>query len=91
MSTNEINSKVSELRELRRMSEELQTEIDALQDVIKAHMTDLGVDELNGIDYKVTWKAVSSSRIDSAALKKAFPDIAKNFTKTTICRRFCLT
>ena len=39
-------------------------------------------------EYKITWKAVTSSRIDTAALKKALPDVAERFTKETTVRRF---
>lgn len=86
----EINEKVHELRELRRMADELAAEIDALTDAIKAVMTADGVDTINGTDYKVTWKAVSSDRLDTAALKKALPDIAAQFTRKTTTRRFVL-
>lgn len=71
MSTIEMENKVKELRELRRMAEELEAEISAIQDSIKAHMTAAGVEELAGADYKVTWKAVTSSRLDTTALRKA--------------------
>lgn len=90
MSINELDMKVKELRELRRMAEELQAEIDAAQDAIKAHMDSQGVDTLTGTDWKVTWKAVTSSRFDTTALKKAMPDVAQQFTKTTSARRFCV-
>ena len=82
--------KVKELRELRRMAEELQAEIDAAQDAIKAHMDSQGVDTLAGSDWKVTWKPVTSSRMDTAALKKALPEIAERFIKSTTRRRFVL-
>lgn len=39
MSIQEINSKIKELRELKRMQEELADEIGTLEDEIKAHMT----------------------------------------------------
>lgn len=84
MSINEMDSKVKELRELRRMAEELAAEIDS----IKAHMDAQGVGTINGTDWKVTYKAVTSSRLDTAALKKALPDLAQQFTKTTSTRRF---
>ena len=83
-------AKVKELRELRRMAEELQAEIDAAQDAIKAHMDSQGVDTLAGSDWKVTWKPVTSSRMDTAALKKALPEIAERFMKSTTNRRFVL-
>ena len=39
MSINEMDSKIKELRELRRMADELTAEMEAIQDSIKAHMT----------------------------------------------------
>ena len=90
MSMNEMESKVKELRELRRMAEELQAEIDGLTDSIKAEMTARDVDTMTGSDWKVTWKPVTASRLDTAALKKALPDLAAQFTKSSTSRRFVL-
>ena len=88
MSSIEISNKIKELRELKRMAEELQAEIDTIQDAIKAHMTAETLDEINGTDYKVTWKLVTSNRIDTTALKKAMPDVAAAYTKASTSRRF---
>lgn len=88
MSIKEIESKIQELRELRRMQEELAAEVEAIQDSIKAHMEGHGMDTLLGVDWKVTYKMVTTSRIDTAAIKKALPDVAGAFTKTTTTRRF---
>lgn len=85
-----MDSKVKELRELKRLAEELQAEIETAQDAIKAEMTSQAVDTLSGADWKVTWKEVTSSRVDTTALKKALPDVAQAFTKTTTTRRFCV-
>ena len=90
MSINELDMKVKELRELRRMADELAGEIEALQDAIKAEMTARNVDTLTGDDWKVTWKAVTSNRLDSASLKKELPDIAARYTKASVSRRFTL-
>ena len=90
MSTFELQDKVNEMRELRRMAEELDAEIAAIQDSIKAHMEATGADELSGADYKITWKPITSTRLDTAALKKALPEIAERFSKTTTTRRFVL-
>ncbi len=86
MSQHEIAATVTELQELRRMQEELEAEITALQDKIKAHMGE--AEELTAGAFKVTWKAVTSARLDTTALKKALPEIAERFTKTTTARRF---
>ena len=88
MSANEIAAKVQELRELRRMADELAAEIEAAQDAIKAHMTAIDADTLTGADYKITWKSVTSSRFDSTAFKKAMPELAERFTRSTTSRRF---
>lgn len=88
MSMNELKAKVDELRELRRMADELATAIDTIQDAIKAEMTAAGVDVLTGSDWKAVWKPITSSRIDTVALKKALPDLAAQFTKVSTVRRF---
>lgn len=90
MSRQDIEGKVQEIRELKRMQEELSAELEALTCEIKAHMDAEGVDTISGTDWKVTYKAVTSSRIDTSALKKALPDLAQQFTKTTTARRFCI-
>lgn len=88
MTMHNLEPKVHELMELKRMREELDAEITAAEDAIKAAMGD--EETLVAGAYKVTWKPVTSSRIDTAALKKALPDIAEAFTKATTCRRFCI-
>ena len=90
MSISELDMKVKELRELKRMADELAGEIEALQDGIKAHMTEQSTDTLTGDDYKITWKAVTSNRLDTTALKKELPDIAARYTKASVSRRFTL-
>ena len=86
MSITEITAKVTEYQELKRMLEEIEAEMTALQDEIKAHMGDSEL--LMAGPYKVTYKNVTSSRVDTTALKKALPDIAAKYTKTTTTRRF---
>ena len=90
MSATEINAKMKELRELRRMADELAAEIEAVQDNLKSRMDAQGVDILSGSDWKVTWKPVTSARLDSSALKKELPEIAVRFMKQATARRFVL-
>lgn len=71
MSTDMMDRKVKELRELKRMQEELAAEIEAIQDELKAHMDAHGMDTLLGFDWKVTWKSVTSSRLDTTTLKRS--------------------
>ena len=88
MSMNEMESKIRELRQLQNLIEEAQAEAEAIKDSIKAQMGD--AEELRAGEYKVTWKAVTASRLDTAALKKALPDVASAFTRQTTTRRFCV-
>lgn len=88
MSTTELDGKIRELRELRRMSEELAAEIETIQDSIKAEMTARNVDELTGTDWKATWKEVTSSRFDSKAFKATHAELYNQYTKETSTRRF---
>ena len=88
MSINEMERKARELRELQALIEEATAEVEALKDAIKAPMGD--AEEVHAGEYKITWKAVTASRIDTTALKKALPEVAERFTKTTTARRFCV-
>ena len=88
MSINEIEAKARELRQLQALIEEAQAEAEAIKDAIKAAMGDS--DSIQAGEYKITWKPVTSSRIDTTALKKALPDVAERFTKETTTRRFCV-
>lgn len=88
MSVNEMDSKIKELRELRRMADELAAEIEAIQDSIKQEMTAREVDELSGSDWKVTWKLVKSRRFNSTAFKKTHVDLYDQYCSETATRRF---
>ena len=90
MDKTELNSKVKDLRELRRMSEEIAAEIEAITDTIKREMTAQGVDMLAGDDWKATWKQVQSARFDSRDFKVAMPDLYERFTRSAETRRFVL-
>lgn len=86
MSNTELTSKIKELRELQALIEEAQAEAEAIKDTLKAYMGDR--EEVRAGEYKVTWKTVTSSRLDSKALKAALPEVAARFTTQTTTRRF---
>jgi len=90
MSNTEMNGKIKELRELRRMADELNAEIEAITDSIKAEMSAKEVDELAGNDWKVTWKLVKSRRFDSAAFKRTHAELYDQYCTESASRRFVL-
>ena len=58
------------------MAEELNAEITTLQDEIKATMGGAeGPITLTVGAYKITWKPIKSTRLDSKALKVTLPEI----------------
>lgn len=89
MSINEMEVKARELRQLQALIEEAQAEAEAIKDAIKAAMGDS--ESVQAGEYRITWKAVTSSRIDTSALRKALPDVAERFTKETVTRRFMIS
>ena len=88
MNINEMESKARELRQLQALIEEAQQEAEAIKDAIKAAMGDS--ESVVAGEYKITWRPVTSARIDTSALRKALPDVAAAFTKETTVRRFCV-
>ena len=86
MNVKELEHKARELRELLAFIEEAQEEAEAIKDELKAAMG--SAEELRAGEYKITWKAVTSSRVDTKALKAAAPELVERFTKTTTTRRF---
>lgn len=86
MSINEMEAKARELRQLQALIEEAQAEAEALKDALKAAMGNS--EAIQAGEYKITWKAVESARIDITALRKALPDVAERFTTKNTVRRF---
>lgn len=88
MNSKEMESKARELRQLQALIEEAQQEAEALKDALKAAMGD--AEAVTAGEYNITWKPVTSSRIDTTALRKALPEVAAAFTRHTTVRRFCV-
>ena len=88
MSEKELTAKIKLLREYQRMAEAAQAEAEALKDEIKAIMG--SSEELRAGEYRITWKAVQSNRLDTAALKKAMPELVARFTVSSASRRFVI-
>jgi predicted phage-related endonuclease len=70
------------------MNDEITAHIDSLKDSLKAYMMENGLETLSGTEHKATYKPVTSTRIDTTALKREVPEIAAQYTRTTESRRF---
>lgn len=83
-----INAIMRELAQYMRMADEIAAMVDGLRDQVKAYMAENGLDTLIGDEHKATYKSVGSSRVDTTALRKAYPDIAAQYTKHSESMRF---
>lgn len=88
MTSKEFETKARELRELQALIDQAEAEAEAIKDALKAAMGD--TECVQAGEYKITYKTVTTARIDTTALKKALPDIAQAFTKESTTRRFCV-
>lgn len=82
----EFEKLCTEYRENKRLIEELE----AMNDSLKADIIALMGDRETVIEgaTKAIYKTVTSSRIDSKALKESYPDIVTAYTTETSYKRF---
>ena len=91
MGQNELLAKLNEIKELQAMQEELETQLDALKDEVKAEMVKQGVEKMLVGNYKVAYTEYSSNRFDSKAFQADHKALYEQYTKTTKARRFTIS
>ena len=91
MTPAELTTTVHDLKELRNLQDRIAAKIKTLEDQIKEHMADTDMFAITGDGFAVTWKEVSSTRLDTTALKHDMPDIAAQYMTTSITRRFIVS
>ncbi len=91
MNTQELTKKLYQIQELKRLSEEITTELESLTDEVKAVMTAQDTEEMTVDIFKVRWTTVTSNRIDTTSLKRELPEIAQQYTKQTTSKRFTIS
>lgn len=80
-----MDNLIKEYRRYKRIADEAKAELDKLKPQIIAEMG--GLDTVIGDDYKVMYRVVRSARIDSAMLRREYPEIAEECTKTVESNR----
>lgn len=91
MTRNEIVAKIEILNEWENLANEAQAEAEAIKDMLKAELTDRGVEELEAGQYIVRYTSILSNRFDSTNFKKLYGDLYKAFTKQTSSKRFTIS
>lgn len=84
MTQNELQAACREYREL----EDIKAELDAIKEMITQAMGE--ADTLTAGEYKISYKLVTSSRLDSKALKAEAPELAARYTRQTQYMRFVI-
>lgn len=90
MNKQELENQIKELKELKVMQEELQTEMKAIEDRIKAEMKAQNVNELQVGIFKIRWVDVTSNRFDTTSFKKIYADLYNQFLKQSNSKRFSI-
>lgn len=90
MTTTEITSKVTELKELQVFIKQLKDEADALQAAIIEEMNARKTEVLNAGMFTVRYAAYLSTRLDTTRFKADHSDLYAAYSKTTEARRFTI-
>lgn len=88
MTTTEVSSLVKQYREAQQLAEMAKAEAEAAKAALLDELARRGVDRLDAGTYKVTVTTVTSSRIDTKALKAAATELAERFSKEIVTQRF---
>lgn len=90
MTNRQMDNRVKKLQEIEAQIKALEEQADAIQEELKAELEAQGEDEHHTGRFIIRWKEIVGSRLDGKALKAAFPDIARQFTRQTSSRRFTI-
>jgi len=88
MTQMEIEKKIADLKEYKRMAEDLDAQITALENDIKAEMEAQNTDTLITRLFKVTWKTIISKRFDTTAFKAVHAELYEQFVRPQESKRF---
>lgn len=90
LTTNELQKKIRELKELQALIDQAQEEAETIKDQLKEHMTEIKAEEISVDVYKVRYTTVQSTRFDSKAFKNDAPTLYEQYNRPTITRRFVI-
>ena len=87
----QMDEKLACLRRFRREMDALKKEAEAIEAEVKSELEARGVEQVETAHYKVSWKSVSSTRLDAKALKAERPEIYDRYAVTSASKRFTVT
>lgn len=81
---------VRQIREYKRMREDLDAIIEQLTDDVKRYMYENGLEVLTGNESKITWSSYHAKTFDARSFRNDHPDLAAQYTRDTVTRRFLI-
>lgn len=88
MTNRMLKNRIEKLDAIAAQQKALEEQAEEIRNEIKADMEEKGVDEISAFGRSARWKEIIISRLDSKALKIAFPDVYNQYVKQTSSRRF---
>lgn len=88
MDKKEINKRFKVLAKKRNQRDSLDAEIKAMEDELKACMTEAELTELIGDEHKATYKEEVRNTFDSKAFRAGHSDLYEAFKKPSTTMRF---
>ena len=87
MTNLEMETKIREYREMKRLAEEAQAAADSLADEIKAAMTEAGESKMVVGEYKLSYTDAKRETLDKKRLEQDLGELSE-YTKTTTYKVF---
>lgn len=87
----QMDEKLARFRRCRREMDTLKQEAEAIEQEVKAELEARGAEQVETAHYRVSWKTVSSTRLDARALKTERPEIYDRYAVTSTSKRFTVT
>jgi len=84
-----LQEKIREYREFKRLAEEAQAAADSIADELKAAMQEAGQDKMTVGDYKLTYTESKRETLDKKRLEQDLGDLTE-YTKVTFYKRFAV-
>lgn len=87
----QLDEKLAQFRRCRHAMDTLKQEAAAIEAEVKAELEARGVEQAETPHYRVAWKTVTSTRLDTKALKEERPEIYARYASETTTKRFTVT
>lgn len=91
MTKEELRGTLKKLGRARKKLDTAKAEYDALKELCRDHMVAEKLEALEMDGYKLEYRLIVSTSVDTKALKEAMPELCAKFSKTAESRRFTVT